>query len=56
MINKGVFECIETIPKGAAVEESYVHQNEIQCTLVAGGNDMDRTIYGKMREAHQLYI
>ena len=61
MIEKGVFECIEKIPKGAEVLRSHMFikmksNGTLKARLVAAGNELDRTIYRKDAEAYQLYI
>ena len=52
MIDKGVVEYVKTIPKGAELLRSHMFikmksNGTLKARLVAGGNDMDRAIYGK---------
>ena len=51
MTDKGVFEYIKVIPRGAEVLRSHMFikmksNGTFKAMLVAGGNDMDRAIYG----------
>ena len=52
MLDKGVFEYVDKVPKGAEVLRSHMFikmksNGTLKARLVAGGNDMDRAIYGK---------
>ena len=52
MIDKGIFEYVETIPRGPEVLRSHMFikmktNGTLKAKLVAGGNDTDWAIYGK---------